>query len=104
MINAAEEGTPNKGADDTKRPKSQSSGESNRITRQPMQNRSKTVDSLRTDWSNIEIPDEKVYPTLETVPKYRYSARWECCLLTAPRGSHRRPGDPGPVARLDLPR
>jgi len=45
MINAAEEGTPNKGADDTKRPKKgHSSGDSNRIARQPMQNRSKTVD------------------------------------------------------------
>jgi hypothetical protein len=37
MINAAEEGAPNKGADDTKRPKKgQSPGVSNRIARQPI--------------------------------------------------------------------
>jgi hypothetical protein len=45
IINATEEEAPNKGADDTKRPKKgQSPGVSNRIARQPMQNRCKTVD------------------------------------------------------------
>ena len=105
MIHAPEEGAPNKGTDDTKRPK-KAIRLATRIELPDSRCKTevKLLTTLRTDCSDIKIPDEKVHPTLETVPKSRYSARWECCLLTAPRGSHRRPGDPGPVATLDLPR
>ena len=41
--------------------------------------------------------DEKTYPTTEAVPKFRQSARWECCWPEMARSRHHRPGNPRPI-------
>ena len=44
------------------------------------------------------------YPALEAVPKFRWSARWECRWPEVAQGSHRRPGHPSPIVAPDLSR
>jgi hypothetical protein len=38
----------------------------------------KTLTDPNTDFRTQPSTDEKAYPTMEAVPKFRQSARWEC--------------------------
>jgi hypothetical protein len=82
-----------------KRPKSWSL-ESN--CSKTMPKKLKTLTDPNPDFRKPTTTDEKAYPTMEAVPKFRQSARWECCWPEVDRSRHRRPGNPVPIVAPDL--
>jgi hypothetical protein len=62
----------------------------------------KTLTDPNADFRKTKSTDEKAYPTMEAVPKFRHSTRWECCWPEVARSRHHRPGDPVPNIALGL--
>jgi hypothetical protein len=62
----------------------------------------KTLTDPKTDFRKPTTTDEKAYPTMEAVPKFRQSARWECCWPEVARSRHRHPGPPVPIVAVDF--
>ena len=56
------------------------------------------------DYKKPSSPDAKAYPTMEAVPKFRQSARWECRRPEVARSRHHRRADPVPTIAPDLSR
>jgi len=62
----------------------------------------KTLTDPNADFRKQASTDEKAYPTMEAMPKFRQSARWECCWPEVDRSRHHRSGNPVPIVAPDL--
>lgn len=62
----------------------------------------KTLTDPNADFRKEPSTDEKAYQTMEAAPKFRQSARWECCWPEVARSRHRHPGPPVPIVAPDL--
>jgi hypothetical protein len=62
----------------------------------------KTLTDPNADFRKQPSTDEKAYPTMEAAPKFRQSARWECCWPKVDRSRHRHPGNLSLTIAQDL--
>lgn len=82
IINAPEKGAPKKGADDARCPQKVVDSLVNRIqftTEVPRI--MKVLIAMSPYFKMFSSTCETAYPTMETVPKFRQSARWKLCWL-----------------------
>ena len=64
----------------------------------------KSLTDPNADFRKRPHTDEKAYPNMEAVPKFRQSARWECRRPEVARGRHHRSAKPTPTIALCLSR